>query len=43
MAQDESREIKELRSDMCKGRLPLIEAIRSAYKPHLITMKGWER
>ncbi len=43
MAQEESLEIKELRSDMRKGRLPLIEAIRSAYKPYLIAMKGWER
>jgi len=25
-----------------KGRIPLIEAIRSAYKPYLIAMKGWE-
>ncbi len=33
MAQEESPEIKEL---------PLIEAIRSAYKPYLIAMKGWE-
>jgi hypothetical protein len=43
MAQEESQEIKELRSDMRKGRLPLIEAIRSAYKPYLLAMKGWER
>lgn len=43
MAQEESPEIKELRSEMRKGRIPLIEAIRSAYKPYLIAMKGWER
>jgi hypothetical protein len=43
MAQEESQEIKELRSEMRKGRLPLIEVIRSAYKPYLIAMKGWER
>jgi hypothetical protein len=43
MAQEESPEIKELRSEMRKGRLPLIEAIRSAYKPYLIALKGWER
>lgn len=35
MAQEESPEIKELRSEMRKGRIPLIEAIRSAYKPYL--------
>jgi len=43
MAQEESPEIKELRSDMRKGRIPLIEANRSAYKPYLIAMKDWER
>src|SRR5436309_12528877 len=43
LAQEESQEIKELRGEMRKGRLPLIEAIRSAYKPYLIAMKGWER
>ena len=36
MAQEEPPEIKELRSDMRKGHLPLIDAIRSAYKPHRI-------
>jgi hypothetical protein len=43
VAQYESQEIKEPRRDMRKGRLPLLEAIRSAYKPYLIAMKGWER
>lgn len=43
MPQEESLEVRELRSEMRKGRLPLIEAIRSAYKPYLIAMKGWER
>jgi hypothetical protein len=43
MARYESQEIKEPRSDMRKGRLPLIEVVRSAYKPHRIAMKGWER
>ncbi len=42
MAQDETKE-KELRSEMRKGRTPLIEAVRSAYKPYLIALKGWER
>jgi|GraSoiStandDraft_1057264.scaffolds.fasta_scaffold1591549_1 hypothetical protein len=36
MAQYEFQEIKEPRSDLRKGHLPLIEAIRSAYKPHRI-------
>jgi hypothetical protein len=43
MAHEESPEIKERRSDIRKGRLALIEAIRSAYKPYLIAMKDWER
>ncbi len=43
MAQYESQEIKEPRSDMRKCGLSLTEAIRCAYKPHRIAMKGWER
>src|SRR5712691_7386517 len=39
----ETRELKELRRQMREGRTPLIEAVRSAYQPYLIAMKGWER
>src|SRR5712692_12083077 len=45
MPQDDTqeRELKELRRQMREGRAPLIEAVRSAYQPYLIAMKGWER
>lgn len=45
MPSDETqeRELKELRRQMREGRTPLIEAVRSAYQPYLIAMKGWER
>lgn len=34
---------QELRSEMRKGRSPLIADVRSAFKNYLIAMKGWER
>jgi hypothetical protein len=42
MPDQESQEQK-LRSEMRKGRTPLIADVRSAYKNYLIAMKGWER
>lgn len=41
--QDESPEIKLLRSDMRTGRTPLLEAVKQAYKPYLLARKGLER
>lgn len=43
MPQDETQEVKELRRHMREGRAPLIEAVRVAYQPYLLAMKGWER
>lgn len=34
---------QELRSEMRKGRTPLIAEVRSAFKNYLVAMKGWER
>jgi len=43
MAQDESPEIKKLRSEMRAGRTPLLQTIREAYKPYLLARKSLER
>ena len=43
MPQDESPEIKELRSQMHKGCKPLLDAIESTYLPYLLARKGWNR
>jgi len=42
MPDQESQEQK-LRSEMRKGRTPLIADVRSACKAYIIAMKGWER
>jgi len=41
--QDDSPEVKKLRSDMRAGRTPLLQAIREAYKPYLLARKALER
>ncbi len=43
MPQDESQEIKKLRSDMRADRTSLLQAIREAYKPYLLAHKALER
>src|SRR5712691_4580912 len=40
---DSDTQVRELRKAMRDGRAPLIEAVRAAYQPYLIAMKGWER
>ncbi len=40
---DSDTQARELRKAMREGRAPLIEAVRAAYQPYLIAMKGWER
>jgi hypothetical protein len=42
-SQDESPDIKKLRSQMREGRTPLLQAIREAYKPYLLARKALER
>ncbi len=41
--QDESPEIKKLRSEMRAGRTPLLEAVKEAYKPFLRAKKSLDR
>jgi cell division septum initiation protein DivIVA len=41
--QDETPEIKKLRSEMRVGRTPLLEAVKEAYKPFLRAKKSLDR
>jgi hypothetical protein len=43
MPQDQETLEKELRRQMREGRTPLVQAVRDAYQPYLLTRKGWER
>ncbi len=42
-SQDESQDVKKLRSEMRAGRQPLLQAVREAYKPYLLARKALER
>lgn len=42
-SQDESSDVKKLRSQMRDGRTPLLQTIREAYKPYLLARKALER
>jgi hypothetical protein len=42
-SQDETPEIKKLRSEMRAGRQPLLQSIREAFKPYLLARRALER